>query len=185
MSLARVASRLPFTYTGADFYALCSDSMLNAVTRQASLVDTKIGAINATAGREKSKISTAYFFDHYATKEDVDVVVTEEDFMNAERELIPSVSVGELEHYQKVRAQFEKVEDKPKENGEAKEVVTKGKATSNGNGKGKDKVVDRKGKGKAVGKMVDDNVANGYKGKEKAVDMSFHDGTADNDQDLY
>ena len=87
----------------------------------------------------KNKISTAYFFDHFATKEDVAVLVEEADFVAAEKELVPSVSLKELEHYKRVRAQFEKVEDtkeqdKPKSNG-----------NTNGNGKGKGKAVDRKG----------------------------------------
>merc|ERR1711939_730874 len=128
ISLPRVASRLPFTYTGADFYALCSDAMLKAVTRQASLVDSKIAQINNTnISSGKSKISTAYFFDHYASKEDVAVMVTEEDFVNAEKELVPSVSAKELEHYGMVRAQFEKVEDKDKEksNGRAEKSMEK------------------------------------------------------------
>lgn len=55
------------------------------------------------------KITPAYFFDHYATPEDITVMVTEEDFMAAQRELIPSVSAKELEHYARVRAQFESV----------------------------------------------------------------------------
>src|ERR1700712_3751519 len=112
LSLPRVASLLPFTYTGADFYALCSDAMLKAVTRQASLVDAKIKEINSSAERKGGNISTAYFFDHYASKEDVAVMVTEDDFLGAEKELVPSVSAKELEHYKRVRAQFEKVEEK-------------------------------------------------------------------------
>ena len=112
VSLQRIASNLPFTYTGADFYALCSDSMLKAVTRQASLVDTKLAAINAqNLAQGKSKVSTAYFFDHYATEQDTAVMVTEEDFENAAKELVPSVSVKELDHYKRVRAQFEKPEE--------------------------------------------------------------------------
>ncbi|CZR54070.1 probable peroxin-6 [Phialocephala subalpina] len=162
LSLTRVASHLPFTYTGADFYALCSDAMLKAVTRQASLVDSKIATINSQhISVGKPKISTAYFFDHFATDEDVAVMVTEEDFMAAERELVPSVSLKELEHYGRVRAQFEKVEkDDSSKNGKGKgkEVVKDGildwqrteeeRPRSNGKGKGKEKAVDRKGKGK-------------------------------------
>lgn len=83
--------------------------MLKAVTRQASAVDAKIAAINAS---REYPISTAYFFDHYATKEDVAVLVTEEDFIAAQRELIPSVSAKELEHYKRVREQFEAVDKK-------------------------------------------------------------------------
>ncbi|KAK0734957.1 hypothetical protein B0T26DRAFT_631866 [Lasiosphaeria miniovina] len=126
VSLRAVAEKLPFTYTGADFYALCSDAMLKAVTRQASLVDSKIRALNNSNNRNSidpnanngngiaksgshatAAISTAAFFDHYATPDDVAVMVTEQDFLDAHRELIPSVSAGELAHYERVRASFE------------------------------------------------------------------------------
>jgi len=176
LSLPRVASRLPFTYTGADFYALCSDAMLKAVTRQASLVDAKIAAINSTSS---TQISTAYFFDHYATKEDTDVVVTEEDFVLAEKELVPSVSVGELEHYKRVRGMFEKADEGKKE----------GEVNGRPRSKGKARVaVDRKGKGKAIDSGDDEykGGVNGFKGKGKgkAVDMGFRDGE-DDDEGLY
>ncbi len=52
-------------------------------------------------------ITAAYFFDHLATKEDTEVVVEQEDFEAAMRELVPSVSVKELEHYDQVRRSFE------------------------------------------------------------------------------
>src|SRR3954470_12803176 len=94
VSLRAVADRLPFTYTGADFYALCSDAMLKAVTRQASLVDAKIKVLNEQQQQQKQSyrqressfsspppaasgwvphgpITTAAFFDHFATAEDL------------------------------------------------------------------------------------------------------------------
>jgi len=43
LNLRSVAEQCPFNYTGADFYALCSDAMLKAMTRKASEVDIKIG----------------------------------------------------------------------------------------------------------------------------------------------
>ena len=124
MSLRRVAESLPFTYTGADLYALCSDAMLKAITRQSSAVDAKIRALPG------GLMSTAYFFDHIATGEDVAVMVTEGDFYAAQRELVGSVryvnaslpmscvrfrkliyhssySAKELDHYHRVRQQFE------------------------------------------------------------------------------
>ncbi|KAK7755257.1 peroxisomal assembly protein [Diatrype stigma] len=136
LSLAAVAEQLPFTYTGADFYALCSDAMLKAVTRQAAAVDAKIRAINDGGGRAGPPISTANFFDHHATAEDVAVMVTEQDFLDAHRELVPSVSAGELAHYESVRATFEggRGEDKPQQQQQHFGV---------GGG-------DNKGKGKAV-----------------------------------
>ncbi|KAL8972678.1 MAG: hypothetical protein Q9197_002668 [Variospora fuerteventurae] len=101
LSLARVAESLPFTYTGADLYALCSDAMLKAITRQAAAVDNKI------KGLPGGPVSHAYFFERIAKKEDVSVCVTEEDFGAARRELIGSVSVKELQHYQRIRDSFE------------------------------------------------------------------------------
>ncbi|KAK2629308.1 hypothetical protein QTJ16_000128 [Diplocarpon rosae] len=211
LSLPRIASRLPFTYTGADFYALCSDAMLKAVTRQASHVDSKVTQINSSNTLSgKPKISTAYFFDHYASTEDVAVMVTEEDFVNAEKELVPSVSAKELEHYGSVRAQFEKVKDTNPEKGNGRaQKEDKGtregvpdwkksnendvRPKSNGKGKGKEKTVDQKGKGKeeAVGSwdgtegnedvaFYDDNYDG--KGKGKGVDMGFRD---EEDEGLY
>lgn len=95
LSLSRVAERLPLTYTGADLYALCSDSMLKAVTRKATAVDEKIQHLPG------GPVSTAWFFDHLATPEDVAVMVTEEDFDQAQDELVPSVRyVPPLPHMQ-------------------------------------------------------------------------------------
>ncbi len=85
LSLSRIAEQLPFTYTGADLYALCSDAMLKAITRQATAVDEKIQAL------PNGPVTTAYFFDHLATPADVDVMVTEEDFIAAKDELVASV----------------------------------------------------------------------------------------------
>lgn len=85
VSLDRVAERLPLTYTGADLYALCSDAMLKAITRKSTAVDEKIKQLPG------GPVTTAYFFDHLAKPEDVSVTVTEEDFLSAQAELVPSV----------------------------------------------------------------------------------------------
>ncbi|KAL2444534.1 Peroxisomal ATPase PEX6 [Exophiala dermatitidis] len=104
VSLRKVANRLPFTYTGADLYALCSDAMLKAITRKTQAVDEKVRQISKLRGEE---ISTGYFFDHLATEEDVQVVVGEEDFIAAQNELVGSVSKKELEHFERIRNMFE------------------------------------------------------------------------------
>ncbi|KAK3394195.1 P-loop containing nucleoside triphosphate hydrolase protein [Podospora didyma] len=213
VSLRTVAEKLPFTYTGADFYALCSDAMLKAVTRQASQVDAKIRAINQT---KETAISTAAFFDHYATPDDVAVMVTEQDFLDAHRELIPSVSAGELAHYERVRATFEGggVDNKSQQQQQQKAITAAAappplatrrtvSGASRGSAKGKGKAVDKggKGKGKAVAMDSDDfeeeddyddeevNGAGGaggggYRDKGKAT-TPFRDGTASDDEGLY
>ncbi|KAJ3947770.1 peroxisomal assembly protein [Colletotrichum fioriniae] len=209
VSLQAVADRLPFTYTGADFYALCSDAMLKAVTRQAAAVDAKIREINAE--RPQGPISTAYFFDHHATPEDIAVMVTEEDFMNAHNELVPSVSAGELAHYESVRASFEGSPDKQQQQqqpqqrpapaaaaaGGGNRAVSASSIVSRASSKGKGKATAAalsKGKGKALALDSDDDeygseddgtVTNGKgKGKGKAV-ATFQDGTASDDEGLY
>ncbi|KAK2764468.1 peroxisomal assembly protein [Arachnomyces sp. PD_36] len=106
LSLHKVVEQLPFTYTGADMYALCSDAMLKAVTRKASRVDDMIQAL------PNGPVSTAYFFDHLATPEDVAVMVTEQDFIDAKNELVGSVSAKELEHFERVRKTFESTDKK-------------------------------------------------------------------------
>ncbi|KAF2467501.1 AAA-domain-containing protein [Lindgomyces ingoldianus] len=213
LSLQRVASTLPFTYTGADMYALCSDAMLKAITRQARAVDEKVKAYNAT----HTPISIAQFFDHFATEEDTAVMVTERDFVEANRELVPSVSADELHHYERVRKAFEGTgkKEEPKAKVLFSDSIQSAPQFNSGKGKGK-------GKGKAAAPQMDENVdarqsdgdddyvirtehldlngvaANGGKGKGKGKAPVSHDkgkssvdiaeggfGNAAQDEDLY
>ncbi|KAI0871446.1 peroxisomal biogenesis factor 6 [Hypoxylon argillaceum] len=203
VSLTAVAQQLPFTYTGADFYALCSDAMLKAVTRQAAAVDAKIRALNANRAETVHPISTANFFDHYATPEDIAVMVSEKDFLDANRELIPSVSAGELAHYERVRATFEGGRQKqPEQRGDSGMAIPPASPELNGAfskaGKSKGKTM-AKGKGKAIAtgsgdEEDNDTDAEQYasygstngraKGKGKAV-AQFQDSTASDDDGLY
>jgi len=43
LDLARVARQCPFHFTGADFYALCADALLKAMSRKAQEIDAHIG----------------------------------------------------------------------------------------------------------------------------------------------
>lgn len=175
--------------------------MLKAVTRQAALVDSRVNALNAAREADGERaVSTAYFFDHFATEDDLSVFVTEADFVEAQGELVPSVSAGELAHYEKVRSSFE-----GQRGGEGGEVKSpeKGKGVRNSfdgqvrSPAGKGKGVAGKGKGRADGfppgfsdeedeedEEEDVEGVNGKaKGKGKAV-AGFGDGTSD-DEGLY
>ena len=82
--------------------------MLKAVTRASRSVDAKVAVINQ--GRQahgQNVVSIANYFDHHATDADTQIAVTEDDFMKAMQELVPSVSVDELRHYERVRSTFE------------------------------------------------------------------------------
>lgn len=117
VDLGKIAEECPFTFTGADFYALCSDSMLNAMTRAAGEVDVKLKAFNEKRVADgEEKVSSRWWFDNIAGPEDISVKVTMQDFRKAQSELLPSVSADELAHYLRVKENFEG--GKKKKNGE-------------------------------------------------------------------
>lgn len=126
VKLEAIAHKCPFTYTGADFYALCSDAMLNAMTRTTNEVDAKIAEYNETLLAAKplaKKVSVRWWFENIATEADSDVLVTEADFAKAINELVPSVSAEELKHYLRVRDNFQGGKDKAKGGGNAGDNV--------------------------------------------------------------
>ena len=128
--------------------------MLKAVTRQAARVDARVQALNAApARRHLAPVSTAHWFDHFAAPDDVAVTVTERDFADAQRELVPSVSAGELAHYERVRAAFEGRRGDGASHGRPgaatlarRTTSTEARASAKGKGKA---AVSAKGKGKA------------------------------------
>ena len=108
VDLMALAEQCPFHYTGADFYALCSDAMLNAMARVAAEVDRKLLKFNAIRqDRGERAVSLSYWFDKVATEEDIQVRVTMNDFNKAQAALTPSVSKEELEHYLSIKRNFE------------------------------------------------------------------------------
>lgn len=172
--------------------------MLKAITRRATSVDTKIKALNgrrAAATPPLPPITVAYFFDHLASPEDTDVLVEKEDFEGAIKELVPSVSVKELEHYDRVRRVFEKGEEGHKEPHEALNSVMQ-----KANGKGKQRTDEDDFIVRTEGLSLDENkqengsmngapTGPGSKGKVKAQQFDDHDfgfGKAtDGDDELY
>ena len=164
LSLQRVSQGLPFTYTGADMYALCSDAMLKAITRQARAVDEKVKTYNST---RTPAISIAHYFDHFATEEDTAVMVTEPDFFEAHKELVPSVSADELRHYEKVRNAFEgagKKDDEKKKDAVSGSRKGKGKAIQDGDLIASTEEMSLNGANQKTG-----NSSSGGKGKGKAT----------------
>lgn len=43
LRLEQIAEECPFHYTGADFYALCADALLKAMSRKAEEIDVSLG----------------------------------------------------------------------------------------------------------------------------------------------
>ncbi|KAL3677558.1 hypothetical protein R1sor_027506 [Riccia sorocarpa] len=88
VSLRALGDRCPQNYTGADMYALCADAWHQAVKREVSRKEDR----GLDSGSEE-----------FTEK----VVVKQEDFLKAMRDLTPSLSKAELERYERLRHQFE------------------------------------------------------------------------------
>ena len=123
--LEDVANLCPFNYTGADFYALCSDAMLKAMTRKAEEIDSKIGQF-AVSEPDRSladeydiaemnsrpphstgiRLTPQYYLAELATPAEIEVLVSQVDFELSLGELVPSVSKAEMLHYKVVQQRF-------------------------------------------------------------------------------
>ncbi|KAI0747694.1 AAA-domain-containing protein [Daedaleopsis nitida] len=109
LQLARVAEQCPFHYTGADFYALCADALLKAMSRKAEELEATIAKLNAAPPSDSPHpypLTPQYYLGELATPAETEVLVCEEDFNAALRELVPSVSQAEMEHYARIQQRF-------------------------------------------------------------------------------
>ncbi|KAI0792948.1 P-loop containing nucleoside triphosphate hydrolase protein [Abortiporus biennis] len=108
LSLENIVEACPFHYTGADFYALCADALLRAMSRTAEEVDKKISELNTNKPDPSHPypITPQYYLSELATPADLEVLVHQEDFELALDSLIPSVSPEEMQHYARVQQQF-------------------------------------------------------------------------------
>ncbi|GAA5964160.1 hypothetical protein JCM3765_005357 [Sporobolomyces pararoseus] len=161
-----VAEQCPFNYTGADFYALCSDAMLKAMSRKAEEIDRKIADLNSRppySNGQTALLTPQYYLAEMATPSEIEVLVAQQDFEAALAELIPSVSPQELAHYKQVRAKFsietmnsdDKMEKKKQEGLVVKDLIEKQKANGmivNGLEESEDDEEERKRKNAAKGK---------------------------------
>ncbi|KAH9977248.1 P-loop containing nucleoside triphosphate hydrolase protein [Lactifluus volemus] len=140
LELITVARQCPFNFTGADFYALCADALLKAMSRKAEDIDKRIATLNAqsptgsTASQWPSPLTPQYYLAEMATPEEISVVVTADDFTMALRELVPSVSQAEMSRYAQIRERFSRPNvaadgDVVDERGSITDIKGKGKAT--------------------------------------------------------
>lgn len=104
LDLMDVAKRCSFNYSGADFYALCSDAMLFAISRVAENVDMEVKKYNSD---NYPQLTIKQWFDKHCKKDDTAVSVTKADFMKSLEQLVPSVSNIELQRYLQIKSQFE------------------------------------------------------------------------------
>jgi peroxin-6 len=124
LSLSEVVSKCPFHFTGADLYALCSDAILIAMSRQTEQVDKTIGKYvsfsalpallsrstvllnQAQSSNHPHPITAHYYLSEMAVEQDIQVLVTQQDFDLALSQLKPSVTESELQHYMHIQKSF-------------------------------------------------------------------------------
>ena len=166
--------------------------MLKAITRSAQSVDQKLAVINQERqGNSQNELSVANYFDHYATDADTQVSVIEKDFENARDELVPSVSVDELRHYERVRQAFEGTTNKTSTNG----TVSDAPDPNRSRGAEQSRPTDQPGntarpKLTDFVKRVSENkdrqlLSNGNKRSQTSGDQSTGGATSDGDDDDY
>nr|CRX79136.1 hypothetical protein ls5930a1_00167 [Leucosporidium scottii]CRX79213.1 hypothetical protein ls5931a1_00041 [Leucosporidium scottii] len=98
--LEDVAALCPFNYTGADFYALCSDAMLKAMTRKAEEVDATIAELNSKPPYSTgTPLTPQYYLAELATPAEIEVLVSQRDFEAA-------LAEAEMQHYATVQRRF-------------------------------------------------------------------------------
>ncbi|KAK2467125.1 hypothetical protein APHAL10511_001383 [Amanita phalloides] len=105
LSLYRLAEKCPLNCTGADFYALCSDALLVAMSRIANEINETVDELNRR-DVQCHPITVQYYLAEMVKQEELLVVVKEADFDLALRNLIPSVSQLEMERYIEMKTRF-------------------------------------------------------------------------------
>ena len=112
-----IAQQCPFNLTGADFYALCSDAMLKAMTEKAAEVDAAVARVDAeprTGERAHwpKPMSVPFYLAKLAKPHEVHVRVHRRHFESALKDLTPSVSPQEMAHYREVQRTFSQPQNK-------------------------------------------------------------------------
>ncbi|KAI6111549.1 AAA-domain-containing protein [Pisolithus croceorrhizus] len=100
MDLYAIACQCPMTYTGADFYGLCADAILHALSRKVQILEVKRNHLNAL---QHSQISSQFYISEMVPAVDMEVTVAMEDFVVALQELTPSISEKELTYYTSIQ----------------------------------------------------------------------------------
>eukprot|EP01132_Coremiostelium_polycephalum_P004855 gene4855-6051_t len=91
IDLRQVVEKCPMNLTGADFYALCSDSLANAMKDRISKLEK--ARIEGNGDQEEEDFNQK-------------LIIEQKHFLQAVDSLVPSVSMDELEYYHKVQKQF-------------------------------------------------------------------------------
>ncbi|TMW61145.1 hypothetical protein Poli38472_013608 [Pythium oligandrum] len=105
VDLEAVVEHCPTSFTGADFYALCSGALAAALKDRVEQFDQQLEELNA-ADCYSSSPMTARVLLNRLSPEELAVRVAQEHFLTSLSQVVPSVSPAELLHYEKLRDQY-------------------------------------------------------------------------------
>ncbi len=111
VDLDAVAQLCPQNFTGADFSAVCSEAMGSALRRRVEALQRQVDEVNAN-DLYSSGECTPFSLLESMSDDELQIVVTMEDYIAAAKSVVPSVSPDELAHYERLRAQFSKGNEK-------------------------------------------------------------------------
>jgi hypothetical protein len=92
VDIVALATSIPCQCTGADLYGLCADAWMHALRRQIRDL--------TTAGTLQGDTDEAQDFD------DVDIVVTNDDLRAARSNMVPSLTLQDLDRYDALEAKY-------------------------------------------------------------------------------
>ncbi|WBW72047.1 peroxin-6 ATPase subunit [Schizosaccharomyces osmophilus] len=100
VNLYDIAKQCTNNFTGADLYALCADALSLALKRKTAEVEEKVKSSSTYASVED-------FLQYHDGQDVLDLRIQHFDFEIALQKLNPSVSESELEHYDRLKEQFQ------------------------------------------------------------------------------
>lgn len=99
VDLDALVDRCPFNFTGADFYALCSGAMANALQR-------RVREIQELIRQHPDSTLTARKYLSTLAENELQVTVKMVDYLDSLQNTVASVSEDEIRHYEALRDKF-------------------------------------------------------------------------------
>ncbi|KAI9979435.1 hypothetical protein PInf_029757 [Phytophthora infestans] len=103
--LDAVVELCPSNFTGADFYALSSSALAAALKDRVEALDRQLEEINAEDCYSSSPMTIRLLLNQLSPQE-LRVPVSQEHFMTALAQVVPSVSPAEIQHYENLKKQY-------------------------------------------------------------------------------
>ncbi|KAL4118354.1 hypothetical protein PRIC2_010680 [Phytophthora ramorum] len=103
--LEAVVEHCPTNFTGADFYALSSSALAAALKDRVEALDQQLEEINAEDCYSSSPMTIRLLLNRLSPEE-LRVPVSQEHFMSALSQVVPSVSPAEIQHYENLKKQY-------------------------------------------------------------------------------